>query len=612
MVAAACGAAVLAAPAAAQLRVVSYNIAQLQGDDVALEAVLAAAHADDRPGFAVPVGVFVFQEVRSTDLPILQDLIDNAAPPGVSYSLATFTSAPGEDDFGGAQALFYRSDRLFEITASHVDIYSGAGRYTDRWQFRLLNYPSPAITFLIYSSHLKAGSAAQDEAERLDGAQNVRTNADALGPGQHILYVGDLNAASNADDGYLHFLSPGPGQAIDPLGSNSWAGPGNAIKHSQSPRLVACCGLIGGGVDDRFDFQLSTLSFHDGLGLSIIPGTYRSLGNDGQHFDLAINDGNNFYYPGNVPRSNQLADDLHDASDHVPLLVEYQVPALISAIAPSSFGRLIVGASHSALLLVSNVAPADVSQGADMLDYVATAAGGLSGVSSDSVAAQEPGPSVAFFPVNTAAPGPVAGTITVVHNSEGVANSQSVFNVAGSVVRHANPSFSATIDLDSLLAEIEVEPDSGVHQVQVDVYNIGFDALQAALDVDSVSGLAAPFAFVGGLTSNIGAGSAALIFSFDTTGLADGIYEAAITINTSDENLPGAANHAIQLAIQATVGSPEACPADCADGDGTVNVNDLLALLAQWGADGACDLSGNGTVDVNDLLALLAAWGNCP
>ena len=46
------------------------------------------------------------------------------------------------------------------------------------------------------------------------------------------------------------------------------------------------------------------------------------------------------------------------------------------------------------------------------------------------------------------------------------------------------------------------------------------------------------------------------------------------------------------------------------DGDGTVNVFDLLALLAAWGTpDG--DLNGDGTTDVFDLLALLSAWGGC-
>jgi hypothetical protein len=55
----------------------------------------------------------------------------------------------------------------------------------------------------------------------------------------------------------------------------------------------------------------------------------------------------------------------------------------------------------------------------------------------------------------------------------------------------------------------------------------------------------------------------------------------------------------------------QTCPADL-DGDGTVDVSDLLALLAAWGEIGVpADLNGDGVVEVSDLLLLLGAWGAC-
>jgi Tol biopolymer transport system component len=57
------------------------------------------------------------------------------------------------------------------------------------------------------------------------------------------------------------------------------------------------------------------------------------------------------------------------------------------------------------------------------------------------------------------------------------------------------------------------------------------------------------------------------------------------------------------------------CPCDCeAPPDGTVDVGDFLALLAQWGNPGTCDCEDppDGVVDVGDFLAILAAWGTCP
>ena len=58
----------------------------------------------------------------------------------------------------------------------------------------------------------------------------------------------------------------------------------------------------------------------------------------------------------------------------------------------------------------------------------------------------------------------------------------------------------------------------------------------------------------------------------------------------------------------------EACPADT-DGDGMVNVPDLLAMLNAWGLCATpcpSDINGDGFVNVPDLLLLLNAWGACP
>ena len=74
-------------------------------------------------------------------------------------------------------------------------------------------------------------------------------------------------------------------------------------------------------------------------------------------------------------------------------------------------------------------------------------------------------------------------------------------------------------------------------------------------------------------------------------------------------------------------GSATTCPWDITGGggdpDGAVNLDDLLALLANWGgcpippAECPWDFTGgggdpDGNVNLDDLLALLANWGPCP
>ena len=46
------------------------------------------------------------------------------------------------------------------------------------------------------------------------------------------------------------------------------------------------------------------------------------------------------------------------------------------------------------------------------------------------------------------------------------------------------------------------------------------------------------------------------------------------------------------------------------NGDGVVNFDDLIGMLAEWGACSGCssDIDGNGQVDFNDLLTLLGNW----
>ena len=56
--------------------------------------------------------------------------------------------------------------------------------------------------------------------------------------------------------------------------------------------------------------------------------------------------------------------------------------------------------------------------------------------------------------------------------------------------------------------------------------------------------------------------------------------------------------------------APIYCDSDF-NGDGIVNVNDLLRMINAWGDSDWYDISGDGSVDVSDLLMLIDAWGVC-
>ena len=602
----------------AQLRIVNYNTAKLIGNDTAFEAVLAALHDDDKPGFAVPVSVFVFQEVTSATIDALETAVNASSPPGVSYTRGTFTTSSFEDNSGGAQAMFYRTGMLSEFANAHQDIPTGAGRNTDRWQLRLTGYNTPFAWFYVYGSHLKADTGAANQQERLDGVIAIRSNADGLGANQHIIYSGDMNFYNSGEPGYLHFFTNGNGKANDPLGTGPWNGsnspPNNAnnYKHTQSPLAVSAGGLVGGGLNSRFDFQLSSNALNDGAGLTLIPNTYRSLGNDGLHYLQAIDSGNNFYYPADVPRSNTLATNLRLASDHIPVVADYQIPAMMAGSIPANYGRVIVGTPFDVSVSVTNPANVEYAFGADVLAYTATASLGLSGVYNDTV---EPlgDVSSAFFPLNTSAAAIRNGTVTLTSASQGVQPMNLVLNTTGTVVRHSMPSFASGMQVVQTTLPLSFDANSGMHQFTANVYNVGFDALQALLDIDSIDGISSPFVYVSGIASGIGAMPAALTFAFDTTGLAPGLYPAFLTIHTSDEDIPGEHITDLQLNINVSIKSGAPCQADI-NGDAMVNVIDLLAVINVWGfcpAPCPADTNSDGSVNVSDLLAVINAWGMC-
>jgi len=598
-------AAALSVSADAQIRVMNWNVARLAGDPVAIEDVFAAAAADDRPGFAVAPAIIALQEVTQDAAGGVASLIASAIP-GVDYTVATFTVGSGENGSGGGQFLAYRSDLFEEIPAGHRDIFTGAGRNCDRWQLRLRGSTDDAGVVWVYSMHLKASNSASDAAQRHDGAIAVRNDADALPAGSNIIYTGDFNVYSNGELAYQEFLASGPGRAFDPLGTANWTGGSNAIKHTQSPRLSGGS-LVGGGIDDRFDFQLYSAAMTDDAGISIIAGTYRAFGNDGNHYNDALNAGDNSYFPGQSSRSNALADALHEASDHIPVLTDHRIPGLLTCVLDGDLGRVVAGGTASINLLVANGREAASPTVIDTVEYSAVASAPLVGVGAGT-APLLPSFAVEAFSLAEGAVGDFVATVDVVSDSPGVSQPSYQLTTSGYGIRPAVPSWSGKSEVTHAVATAAAVPDSGVIFIDVPIHNLGWNPEQAALDLDQISGLAAGFFIWDGLGDQVAADPGLLRFGFQTDGATDGLHAVDLVVRTTDEDVPGESTHETTLRLEVTVG--EAGPTGDINGDGIVNGADLGLLLGAWGACGGCpaDINGDGLVNGADLGLLLGGW----
>jgi endonuclease/exonuclease/phosphatase family metal-dependent hydrolase len=593
-------------PAAAQLRVVTYNISALEGSAADLQAVFAACHADDRIGPAQPIDIICFQECPQAAVGPLGTLLANSAPAGVTYTRATYTTSSSEDGATGAQALFFRTDRFSEIASGHVDLSTGGGRNSDRWLLQLTGYSSTAARLYVYSSHLKASSGSANESERLAGATTLRNNADALPSGSNIIFLGDYNMYTNSESGYVKMTTGGVHPAIDPWGTANWTGASNAVKHTQSP-LLTSTNLVGGGVDDRFDLHLFTAALNDGVGLAYVPGTVRTLGNDGNHFDIAINTGNNTYYPANIARSNALADALFGASDHMPVIMEYQVPAAMSATLQALPPRVLVGAAVPVRAVVSNVAQGVWAAGIDDLPFSVSGSQFVVG-SASGQAPLSPATAIGQLALNTASAGIASGIVTVSTIAQAAANPTIQLPVSVQVSAHANPSFSTTADQDTRALAWIFPAGTANAEIEVPIANFGFAGTASLLVLDGIASSGQAISAVAGIGSQVGATPASVRLRLPgSAALAPGSYPATVQVQSSDENLPGRQTYSSTITVTITVEGASR-PEDI-NHDGVVDGGDLAVLLSQWGGPGDADFDGSGTVEGSDLGMLLSAWG---
>lgn len=296
-------AATLAASAqAGQLRLVSHNLLNYPGSTGTARA----------PYFRTVLGA------AGPDLLVVQEMLGQA---GVDQFLAqvleplapgAWTAAPFHDGYDTDRALFLRAGCAGVIASGWLDT---ALRDIDWWDLQLAD---SGDTLRIYSLHLKASQGSSEEQRRYEECLVLRTSLDALPPGRAALVCGDFNLYTAAEPAWQLLRSAGPGQLLDPLDTEgAWHDNlGFAAVHSQSTRTTDFGGGATGGLDDRFDFVLADAPLLDGLGLELDPASYLALGNDGAHFNVSIVTGAN----GVV--SAEVAEALHQASDHLPLCVD--------------------------------------------------------------------------------------------------------------------------------------------------------------------------------------------------------------------------------------------------------------------------------------------------
>jgi endonuclease/exonuclease/phosphatase family metal-dependent hydrolase len=536
-----------ASPAWAQLRIVDYNTAN--GDVVTspragMQTILDAIGQEIVQGNARPLDILILQEQfgpTPTASQIAALLNHGGSGPYVYSTLSPQTLGSGRVGvvYNSATVQLINATALASVVVST----SGAARQPARYQFRPVGYTS-AADFYIYNSHYKAEDDSDSANRRNVEATLIRANSDALGQGASVIYAGDFNMYSANEAAYQKLISAGNGQAVDPLGNNF----ASAVVHTQSPFNPATAGnndLVSGGMDNRFDFQLSTAEVQDGEGLDLITGSYHAFGNNGTSYNKPINVTNTWSNPG-ISNTAAVLNALATVSDHAPVAADYQLPAKLAGSATMSATRMIVGGSANVNVAVYNDAPVSNANAADELDYQISGSGAVSGTlsGSDPAAGVQATGNLTFHAGNT--PGNVSGQVSFSTTSPQVPVTSFNQNFSAEVVGHSNASFSifGVADYQELDFGI-VQQNAAVSPIQFYVSNVSDSVFDiAGLDIDAIiaapSGPVNPFTWLLSEGQQIAPNDLAFTnVSFDTS--VAGLFSTTFTVFTSDEDLPGSA-----------------------------------------------------------------------
>ena len=239
------------------------------------------------------------------------NLLDNVLKEVKSnYEAGEFIDDPNTDI---DQGLFYNSDKFEFLSSSSLDGYP-----RPIYIFNL-KHKETGENFVIYNLHLKASKGGDNENMRRDQIIELKNYISEQNDNFYIV-GGDFNIYSTTESAYqslFDITESGKGNLHDIINvTGTYNDPLYAKIHTQSTRTTQFGGGSHGGLDDRFDFILYSDSVMYGDRIFVIDSTYKAVGNDGLHYNSALN-----ILP-NESVSSNISNALHDASDHLPVSVK--------------------------------------------------------------------------------------------------------------------------------------------------------------------------------------------------------------------------------------------------------------------------------------------------
>ncbi len=222
-------------------------------------------------------------------------------------------------------------------------IYYNSNKFTLKKEQEINAYPRPIKAYLFYYNspdlnngdtvyfyyfvaHLKAGQS-QDQTDENDRAKATNNLMNFIrykvGSNTNYIFSGDFNLYTNTEQAYQNLINYSYSniQFIDPGIEGCWH---DSIKYAniqtQSTQYSGNGCSVGGGLDDRFDFILFSKDINSGnKNMKYIPNSFKVIGQDGKHFNDAVN------YKTNNSVPSKVLTALANNSDHLPVFAEFYI-----------------------------------------------------------------------------------------------------------------------------------------------------------------------------------------------------------------------------------------------------------------------------------------------
>jgi PKD repeat protein len=293
---------------------------------------------------AQPIDILALEETTSntgTVQPILDGLNAFYSSRGISayYAMSPYqaTEESGDPTTGnGPNAMVYNTNTVQLVASVGVGTPEGSsnGEYRQpvRYEFAPVGAPlTPSSVFYVYVSHYKADSGSPNTTYRNGEAQIIRADAATLPGNARVLYVGDYNCATSTEPMYQTLTAPGTNQAYDPLN------PSDLYNITWGSSILTALTESATSLSTRFDYQMMTSNVLYGVaggGLAYVPGTYHAFANNGTTpYRGRVNSGSDTALNSDLTTNvtglsaTQIYQDLTTATDHLPIVADYEIPA---------------------------------------------------------------------------------------------------------------------------------------------------------------------------------------------------------------------------------------------------------------------------------------------